>query len=103
MSTAGPAPACVCTIVGVTYLRLDVSHLISVVGPVSPLHFGFLYGTSFMLLLSGNMVHNVTYAIVGVGGIVFWDEVVGVVVLFFFVVVVIPCWCLPVCPGAGTQ
>jgi len=52
------------------------------VGPVSPLHFGFLYGTSFMLLLSGNMVHNVTYAIVGVGGIVFWDEVVGVVVLF---------------------
>ena len=45
--------------------------------------FGFLYGASFTLLLTDNIVHNVTYAIVGVGGIFcFVCEVVGVVVLF---------------------
>ena len=45
--------------------------------------FGFLYGDSFTLLLTVNIVHNVTYAIVGVGGISFFVcEVVGVVVLF---------------------
>ena len=41
-------------------------------GPASPLYFEFLYGVGHILCLTADIVHNITYAIVGVGGIGFW-------------------------------